>query len=282
MTDDPTKNARQSAHSDRGPDAGTAAPRSDRPDPGAGAMGPLEFATYRRFWRSSASFRHHLAATAAQHKGTVAKPEITTSSVAGPNESSTGAVPRTDAGLPALRLFREAAESTEDSARPDRGRSPARFPTSPARAAAALLFARIFDERPDLLHSIRSAAPTIVINIADPEMLDHVAAAWQDVLFDDPSRLTDIGSDSARYRTELDAAYLAVKKPSKAAHKDRAERLALRALSLALPVIAISQMAKTHLPDALNKAATARIEFPRLDATVIAHIIRIVTGTTCR
>jgi cell division protease FtsH len=274
MADDHDANtpSRQCPPGSRGRNAEAASPRPAKPD----AMGSLAFATYRRLWRDAASFRHNLAATAAARKRKVAKSEAGTSAASGAN------APRTEVNVPALRDFTETARSTKDSNRDDRGRSPALFPTSPARAAAALLFARIFDERAELLHSMRTAAPTILIDIADPQMLHQVEAAWQEVLFDDPRPLTDIATDSARYRTELDAAYLVVKEAPKTAHKDKHEKLALRALSLALPVIAISPMARTHLPDALNKAATARIDFPRLDTTVIARVIRIVTGKICR
>ncbi|WP_426437194.1 AAA family ATPase [Bradyrhizobium genosp. P] len=53
-------------------------------------------------------------------------------------------------------------------------------------------------------------------------------------------------------------------------------------LAFALPVIAISPLARTHLPQAVNAAATDRIDFPALDAATVLRTIRIVTGKTCR
>ncbi|MDW4793799.1 hypothetical protein NQ358_24650, partial [Escherichia coli] len=55
------------------------------------------------------------------------------------------------------------------------------MPVPPDRAVAALLFARMFDQRPDLLNAIRIAAPTIVIDVADPHMLAQLTIIWKDV-----------------------------------------------------------------------------------------------------
>ena len=156
------------------------------------------------------------------------------------------------------------------------------MPVPPDRAAAALLFARVFDDRPDLLDAVRTGAPTIVINVADPNMLAQVAAAWQDVLFDDPGGLVDVSIDFVRDRTISRAAYLIVTEPIRTRDKDAQDRLALRALGLALPFLVISPTAKSHLPEAINGAATAQIDFPTLDATVVARVIEIVTGRRCR
>jgi ATP-dependent Zn protease len=60
------------------------------------------------------------------------------------------------------------------------------------------------------------------------------------------------------------------------------ESEALSALSLALPLIAISPNAETHLPEALLKSQRIRLTFPPLDPVTIGRAIRIVTGKRCR
>jgi cell division protease FtsH len=84
------------------------------------------------------------------------------------------------------------------------------------------------------------------------------------------------------YREHYDAVYLVVKEPPKAKDKPEVQSDALHALSLALPVIAISPLGATHLPQAISNACTARLEMPRLNSLVIMRVIRIVTGKRCR
>jgi cell division protease FtsH len=264
---------RPSGGSDRDAETGPPGPR------GLEAMGPLEFNAYRRLWRSSARFRHGLTAAAATRKRTVARTEFETDPEP---ERDAGTLP-TEFGLATPRDFRGTAGITESSDGASRRGLAGLSPTSPASVAAALLFARIFDERPELLNLIHSAAPTIAIDIADSEMLRQVEATWKEVLFDGCFRLLDLANDRTFFcRTELDAAYLVVKEPPKPLQRDKLEKETLRTLSLALPVIAISPMARTHLPDVLNRSATATIDFPRLDPRVVTRVIRIVTGRICR
>jgi len=91
-----------------------------------------------------------------------------------------------------------------------------------------------------------------------------------------------VGSPNTGKRDDYDAVHIAVKEPPKAKDKSERERDALAALSLALPLIAISPASETHLPAAVLKAAPVRITLPRLDPVTIARAIRIVTGRPCR
>jgi hypothetical protein len=143
------------------------------------------------------------------------------------------------------------------------------------------MFARLFDERPSLLDAVRSGAPVVVINVPDAEMLGRVSATWRQTLFESPHLQMDVASRSGR-REEFEAVYLVVKEVPKAGDKPKLETAALSALSMALPFVAISSLGTTHLPEAVTKATTDLIEFPRLDPKTIAQAIRIVTGKPCR
>jgi AAA+ superfamily predicted ATPase len=181
---------------------------------------------------------------------------------------------------------REAArpEFEEDDfapALPKREKSPYVHPATAGRIAASLMFARLFDERPALLDAVRSGAPVVVIDVPDAEMLGRVSATWRQTLFDNTHLQMDVASRSGR-REEFEAVYLVVKEVPKAGDKPKLETAALSALSMALPFVAISPLGTTHLPEAVTKAATDRIEFPRLDPRTIARAIRVVTGKPCR
>jgi cell division protease FtsH len=233
------------------------APMTATPDDrSSAAMGPLELAQHRRVWRESFRFRRRTEEIAADRE-------------------------RDRAIRKAPEDVRE--EEADDDLLPQRSASSAdAHPVDPVRAAAALAFARLFDRRPVLLEGIRSGAPVVVIDVADPQMLRRVSAVWRETLFDDLERQMDIDGDRLRRREQLDAVYLVVEEPPKGRTKDTVERAASGALALALPFVAISPLATTHLPEVLIAAATERIEFPPLDTTTISRTIRIVTGRRCR
>jgi cell division protease FtsH len=158
---------------------------------------------------------------------------------------------------------------------------PPSHPVTPARAAARLLFARMFDLRPALREAIGSSAPVVLIDVPDPEMLERVLATWQDALFPETARVMEIGASNSGKRDDYDVLYVAVQELPKAKDKSQRNDEALSALSLALPLIAISPAAETHLPEALLKSRPIRLSFPGLDPVTIARTIRIVTGKRC-
>jgi cell division protease FtsH len=148
---------------------------------------------------------------------------------------------------------------------------PPSHPVTPAKAAARLLFARMFDSRPELREAIRSSAPVVLVDVPDAAMIDRVLATWQDTLFPETARVMEVGASNSGKRDDYDVVSIAVKEPAKA--KDRSERQneALSALSLCLPLLAISPAAETHLPEALLKSKPIRLTFPRLDPVTITR-----------
>ncbi|WP_271599411.1 AAA family ATPase [Bradyrhizobium sp. CCBAU 45384] len=144
-----------------------------------------------------------------------------------------------------------------------------------------MLFARLFDQRPELLRAIYEAAPVVLIDIADRQMLDQVTVVWKGILFSEDARLMDT-SELKHVCTKIDAASMIVKETPKPSLKERYEYEAIDALCAECPVVAMSPLAESHLPAILRQAATVRIVFPRLDAATIARVIRLLTGESVR
>ncbi|MFC7700523.1 AAA family ATPase [Bradyrhizobium sp. GCM10028915] len=231
------------------------------------SMGPFELGYYRRGWRDSVRFRLRTERAAAERAVRAA-----------------ATAPRV--GFASLRAAAAEAQLEEDD-RPTPPRSlrpayPGAHAVDPLRVAAALNFARLFDQTPGLFQAMRSRAPVVVVDVPDPHIMQYVCSVWHQALSMDPDRLLAIDGDRHRRREQLDALYVVVKEPPKGSSKTSIEKAAFGALALALPLVAISPMANTHLPAVLIAAATERVEFPALDASTIASTIRIVTGRRLR
>lgn len=257
-------------------------------DASSQSMGDLELASYKADWRESYRFRCHTAEIdrKRERQKILKSLEVETRKAAMQAMRERGLTPPADGkGVTAGRDWSANNNSSETQGK-DVSYTSSRYassvnPATACRVAARLMLARLFDSNPSLLEAIRSAAPVVVIDIADDELMRRVADVWQEVLFDDESKLLDATSWSG-LRENYDAVYLVAYAPPAAKNKSAAETRAQWALSLALPFIAISPLAITHLPEAVSKAATDRIEFPRMDTTTIVRTIRIVTGKTCR
>ena len=257
-----------------------------------GAMGPLELGAYKADWRASSRYRRHVAEVAAarEHELLVKRLEEEPLIAA---EKAMHAAGKTSGGGFAVRKAAAAAARKQEQNEQDedveqlslivrRRPPPPSHPVTAARVAARLMFARLFDSRPGLHEAIRSSAPIVALDVPDPEMLERILATWQDILFTDTRRVMKVGTPNTGKRDDYDAVHIAVKELPKAKDKSEREKDALAALSLALPLIAISPASETHLPAAVLKAAPVRIVLPRLDPATIARAIRIVTGRPCR
>jgi cell division protease FtsH len=218
-------------------------------------MGPLELRTYRLLWRAAAKFRRQVRQAASERP--VACSEKSDTTVARHNDDL----------------------EVDGKTGPRRSLA---VPFSPSRIIAGLLLARVFDSKPCLRQQLQTAAPVILIDVPDSHMLDRVTAIWKDTLFDGQARLADLAYDCLRPRQEIDAFCLVATAPPKATVKTALEAKTLSMLGYALPVVAISPSSRQHLPEAINKAATTRLDFPKPDITVVESAIRIVTGRPCR
>ena len=258
-----------------------------------GAMGPLELAAYKADWRASTRYRRHVAEVAAarEHELLIKRFEKEALIAAKKAMHAAGKMP--GRGFAEQRKTAAAAARKQEQSEQDedveqfslvvrRRPPPPSHPTTAARVAARLMFARLFDSRPGLLEAIRSSAPIVAIDVPDPEMLERVLATWQDTLFTDTRRVLKVGTANIGKRDDYDAVHIAVKEQPKAKDRSEREKDALAALSLALPMIAISPASETHLPGAVLRAAPVRIALPRMDPVTIARVVRIVTGRPCR
>lgn len=239
-------------------------------------MGALEWDTYRRLWRSSRRLRSSAGAR-----------EVSIDDIDDlPRPTETDADPRLTLPYKGKRAtLRDATAALGSNARTSWPASqsaalPETDSVTPHRIAASLLFARIFDERPALLRSVYFAAPTILIDFADHQMLKQVKLVWQRILYCEPSGSMDSTGDHFG-RTAPNAAFLVVEDVPKPLLRKTHEELSLDALSMARPLIAMSPLAQSYLPEILRRAATDRIEFPRPDQATIVRVIRIVTGKAC-
>ena len=259
--------------------------------PIAGSIGALELAAYRADWRASLLYRRHIAEVAAarEHELLIRKLEEEARiaaekamRAAGKKASTVSAEARKIVAASSLNQEQEEQDEEHETFFVRRRPSPPSYPVTPARAAARLLFARMFDLRPELREAMGSSVPVVLVDVPDPEMLERVLATWQDTLFPETARVMKIGASNSGKRDDYDVVYIAVKEPPKAKDKSQRNDEALSALSLALPLIAISPAAETHLPEVLLKSRPIRLSFPALDPVTIARAIRIVTGKRCR
>ncbi|WP_298372346.1 AAA family ATPase [uncultured Bradyrhizobium sp.] len=263
---------------------GAASPQQPRrpPPESVAGMGPLELAAYKVDWRASWRYRRHAAEVSAARDHTLRVKQLEIEALVATDRARRAACPKAERRAAIARL-RQIGKAIEQSQGADRPRSfPPTGPVIPATVSARLLFARLFDSRPNLWEAIRSAAPVVIIEISDPEFYNPVVSAWQAILFADPRRVLRVGHDSIGKRADCDAVCIAVGEPPIARHRGTNETEALAALSLALPMIAISPAPETHLPSAVLRAAQERLTLPRLDPTAVARAIRIVTGKRCR
>ena len=217
-------------------------------------LGPLELAAYKRWWRQANQFHRQIKDAAAFGR-------------------------RLSRGFGRLRDRSDEAldfdlEEQIDPAPSHRSND---RPPDAGRIAVDLLLSRYFDERPDLHTTVRGGAPTVLLDVADPRALNRVSQSLHELFFLGRRRV-DIIQQGFRRRQESDVLFMTVTEPPKASVADEREGAALHGLALGLPFFGISPFAKSHLPRCLVKAASTKIEFPRIDALTIERTIRIVTG----
>ncbi|MFQ3451805.1 hypothetical protein PMN64_00555 [Bradyrhizobium sp. UFLA01-814] len=235
--------------------------------------GSLELRAYKRNWRASRRFRCHAAAGGKRRKEIFAHEDPRTSCDA------------IGGGFSALRRAWathdfDMEEEDEPVVVRNGPRSSKERPVSPADVAASLMCARLFDAHPDVLGSMRSAAPVIAIDVSDPDMLEKVLGVWRETLLSPSVRVMNLGERHGG-RDSHDLILIAERDvPAGSKLADR-QREALWALQVALPIVAISPSAETHVASAILKAAPIRIRFPFIDPATIALTIRVVTGRPC-
>ncbi|QDM31177.1 ATP-binding protein [Tardiphaga sp. vice352] len=228
-------------------------------------MGPVEAEVHRRAVDASRAYRKNMA-TAKALRGEQLDAPVAAPPVKGFN------------GLAALR--RRSHEDDDDSF--DAGKNDKIEAVTAVDIAVRLLLARQIDRRDGLAGAIRTAAPVVIIDVPDPDVLGRIERVWKDVVLPPAAICAKFSGGGTLRHGQYDAVFVVAKMPAKPKDADDMRRTALDALSIAVPVFAFSPRAEAHLPAELLLAATDRIAIPSLDATAIVRTIEVVTATKCR
>jgi cell division protease FtsH len=243
--------------------------------PSANPMGPLELAVYRADWKASRVYFRHVADLAARGVIEAAAEQVDETSTVPPSRSVGKAEGRpAGRGLAALRRSIP-DEDDEETTTPDRD---AEAPT-PGRIAARLLLARLFDRNPSTMVRFLTSTPVVIVDVPDRAMHSRIAHQWKDVLALEDVKIADFArlSDATR-REDYGAISAVFGNVLSQTDRGAADVRAFAAVQLALPIIAITPSAESHLSKVLLDASTDRLMLPPIDAALIAAVIRIVTG----
>lgn len=259
--------------------------RNARVEAESADMGPLETDAYKNDWRAAYRYRRHLEKIAAERAQDLILQKLEKDAIAAAEQAMREAGRKNPkAAKSGFAGLREAAwRSDEDESYSVRALPDGKFPTpiTAGRIAARLMFMRLFDSQPEVTKALKTSAPVIIVDIPDASMMDRIVGKWQDVLFGKKDALINaaVGLVDLKHH---DATFLEVPEQPMAKDKPAAQKHALAALSLALPFVAISQLGNAHLPEAVVKASTYRMEMPRIDPATITRVIRVATGKPCR
>jgi len=233
------------------------------------AMGPLEAATDRLAVEAARTYRKAMGAAQARRIEQLDAPAVPT--------AVKGFV-----GLAALRRRTRNDDDDDDLDVAVATKHPKVEPVTAVEIAARLMLARQIDARAGLAAAVGSGSPVVVVDVPDAAMLDRIGRVWESVLLPATAVCAKILGSGALRHGQYDALSVVARSPTKPKDSDDARRSTLDALGLALPVIAFSPRAETHLPAELLLACTHRFAIPPLDARTIGRTIEIVTGRTCR
>jgi cell division protease FtsH len=247
----------------------------------AGRMGPLELAIYKSDWKSSRVYRRHVEDVAARR-------ELEAAAQAAQDQILKAAGMKADrsegagARKPARRGLAAHHNSIPDSDGDDQTAERNVEAPTPGRIAARLLLARLFDQNPSVMQGFLTGAPVVVVDVPDRALHSRVAHQWKAALSLDHLRFVDIAQLSDRTKREdYDAIYAVFNEPLSAKDRPAADTRAFEAIQLALPILAITPSAESHLSKVLLDAASGRLVLPPIDAALIKSVVRIVTGKPC-
>jgi cell division protease FtsH len=247
--------------------------------PSSHAMGPLELAVYKIDWLTSRIYHRHVADVAARREleaaDRAAQDQVMKAAGMKPERTADASRKPSRRGPSALRA--SVGRDDEDQAERD-----IEAPT-PGRVAARLLLARMFDRSPAMMQMLRTSAPVLVVDVPDRGLLSRIAHQWKDALGLEDMRFVELVQlpDRAK-REDFDAISAVFAEPLQPKDRLAADARAFSAVQLALPILAFTPSAESHLSKVLLDAATFRESLPTFDASLIVEVIRIVTGKACR
>ncbi len=245
-------------------------------------MGPLELAAYKSDWKASRAYLRHVEEVASRREleaaAQAAQEEIMKSAgTKRARAAGDGAGKTSRSGFAALR--KSIPDNDEDDGVPERD---VEAPT-PGRVAARLLLARLFDRNPTVMEAFRAASPVVIVDVPDRAMHSRIAHQWKDVLALTKLRLVDFSrlSDGTK-REDFDAIYAVYNNALSQTDRGAADNRAFAAVQLALPILAITPSAESHLSKVLLDAAAHRLVLPPVNSALINSVISIVCGKPCR
>jgi ATP-dependent Zn protease len=243
------------------------------------SMGPLELGVYKNDWLTSRIYHRHVAELATRRElkaaAQAAQDQIMKAAGMKPERAADASRKPSRRGLSPLRESVDIDDKDRDERDID-------APT-PGRVAARLLLARLFDRFPAMMRMLRTSAPVLLVDVADRGLLARIAHQWKDALGLEDMRFADLAKlpDRAR-REDFDAIIAVFPEVLTATDRPVADARAFSAVQLALPILAFTLSAESHLSKVLLDAASFREYLPPVDASLIVEVIRIVTGKACR
>jgi cell division protease FtsH len=241
-------------------------------------MGPLELAVYTADWTASRAYHGgdtNPSARARPNAGSGSSLDLPAQELKSGGAVDQGAK-RPGAGFVAMR------QSVIDHDRQGKKAERSGEAPNPGPIAARLLIARLFDSNPSIMERFKASAPVVLLDVADEALLSLVAHQWKDVLGLNRLKFANLEKVSANTnRKDYDAVCGLFISPMKPADHPLADIRAFAAVQLALPLIAITPSAQSHLSKVILDAATDRLVLPSIDAALITNVIQVVTGKTC-
>ncbi|HEU0165640.1 MAG TPA: hypothetical protein VFQ54_11405, partial [Thermomicrobiales bacterium] len=218
-------------------------------------MGPLEAAVYRAERAAASKFRrHHIAGPEASDPD------------AGDDENSQLFGHADEIAIGGFEAVRRHLATTVDDDVEERIIDRKLAPPMPGRIAARLLLARLFDSAPTVIGRILSETPVVIVDVPDDDLYNRVASSWKEVLGLDQLRFLDISKLSDEtVRTGFGAISAVYDKPMMKSDRIAADARAYHAVQIALPIVAITPAAETHLSKVLLDAATDRLTLSGID-----------------
>lgn len=244
------------------------------------SMGPLELATFEADWMAAQAFHGDAINRSARSRSKADRetlPELPAMAKGvKPSFTSNADAKRPGSGFAAMR------QSVIDRDRQPKKAERSGEAPNPGRIAARMLIARLFDSNPSIMERFRASAPVVILDVVDETLLNLVAHQWKDVVGLNRLNFADLDKVSASTnRKTYDAICGFYINPMKPADHPIADIRAFAAVQLALPLIAITPLAQSHLSKVILDAATDKLVLPPIDPALIINVIRIVTGKPC-
>ncbi|WP_294642444.1 AAA family ATPase [uncultured Aureimonas sp.] len=147
-------------------------------------------------------------------------------------------------------------------------------------ATTAVLLAAAFEAEPGVLRALRTAAPVVVVRLPDEDLLASVKSVLSVCVFGRTTPLVEDGSTMYKLAGLRADRRAAVVMPCDAVRKrDELDDWAVRAMSLGVPICAVSTDPQQGVPKRIRTTADHVLEFGRWTGQAVSLVIEAVTGS---